>query len=878
MLRFSLSVLAIILAVTFSSKVSAQASEETGDFNLPMVRGYAVNWCKHQGRDCGKPAADLFCNEMGYQRATSFTHDQRSGARGVDSLIFGDGMLCQGTQCQSFGAITCAREVANPIPQPLPAPSADGVLVAPTPAPTPPDGQTAPLTSPRPLARLNVAETDPGGADLFVDPDDDTPWGGAQPLAIGAQLAICLTTSCERTDDVTSTVVIGEARLTVFEVDLSAVEFAKLGIWQVSDRPFPRFNASDLDRDFPGLVASGFANGGVSTLVLDLDAALEASPFDYLSALYVRVIPLRDITGPAFEAAPTNTIRVVLQRPTLDTSTLTWLYDGAHLAWCRDSDCEFADVGTAFVPPGETSLRLISDMSQLTLASRVVWQVSAAPFLPVGGQPSDFDFPQLLASGEIVGGRWNFDVDIAAAIANGPFDYLKRVYVRTIPVHDAGMRPAMTALGKASNTIPVIFNQDTPTPEDFSFVEEDPNYVYGNRDPVGLFEIELLSFSPPELADPEFWGCVVVLDHTFGDNDHQMVVDTITQLYPVGQRFCPERYRGDSGKVETFAEFIDWATGSFDWVADKYNGLVSLAARIALQVTGLSLACEAVGDVAGDAKAGVAYCEGMATAAIQAGATSLGVPPSLPNFNQLIDEGVDYAVTLAADEITQRTGIPCVGPCEDALRVGLENFADEIKRTSDEPGCVDPQQAHMHGREPLCMPPQVLVRPAPNAVTRLPFVQLRVTRTSVRVPENRVDPMERCTIAVSSTFSKDLVNHIAIGTQPGQFRTIPDQAVVGQLYKTQTGDLLTDIAAGTSIEMNLTQSPKWFEFPWTFKAWNTNPLQGPYRGIYRGDWQTMFYGSEMNVAVNAYSPGGVPCMAEGTRGGLTTLQMPDWRQ
>ncbi len=111
-LRSLIYVLALVVISALGA--FAQTRIEAQNFNQPQVRGYAVNWCKHQGRDCGQPAADLFCQEMGFERANGFTHDQRAGARGVASVIFGDGVLCQGPHCQAFGAINCIRTVAAP--------------------------------------------------------------------------------------------------------------------------------------------------------------------------------------------------------------------------------------------------------------------------------------------------------------------------------------------------------------------------------------------------------------------------------------------------------------------------------------------------------------------------------------------------------------------------------------------------------------------------------------------------------------------------------------------------------------------------------------------------------------------------------------------
>gem|GEM_PF-4669469 len=49
-------------------------------FNAPRMRGYRLDWCKHFGRECGAPAATLFCREKGYERAVRWAIEPRIGA------------------------------------------------------------------------------------------------------------------------------------------------------------------------------------------------------------------------------------------------------------------------------------------------------------------------------------------------------------------------------------------------------------------------------------------------------------------------------------------------------------------------------------------------------------------------------------------------------------------------------------------------------------------------------------------------------------------------------------------------------------------------------------------------------------------------------
>ena len=76
-----------------------------------------LDWCAHFGTGCGQAAADLFCRQNGFTSAARFTMDPNIGQRGIATLVFGDGRLCNGPQCSGFRAITCAEaDVAAPAP------------------------------------------------------------------------------------------------------------------------------------------------------------------------------------------------------------------------------------------------------------------------------------------------------------------------------------------------------------------------------------------------------------------------------------------------------------------------------------------------------------------------------------------------------------------------------------------------------------------------------------------------------------------------------------------------------------------------------------------------------------------------------------------
>ena len=244
-------------------------------------------------------------------------------------------------------------------------------------------------------------------------------------------------------------------------------------------------------------------------------------------------------------------------------------------------------------------------------------------------------------------------------------------------------------------------------------IQEDENNIS-----KPLFKAEIVDYALPTFRTPDRWGCVTVTGHDAN------LLPAIRESYPVGKSICPKPWRGDSGRVESFDEFVEWALDSFDWVGDRYDDLFELATNVLMEVS----FCNAISGAAEDAGApgGAAVCKVVASAAVKIGASALGLPPTIPSYNELIDEGIDYAVDLAAEEIESRTGVPCSIGCTDLLEDAFSELADGLKRASPQPACVDPNEAHMHGREPLCLPNGLHLKPAKEPKRRSPSSSLKL--------------------------------------------------------------------------------------------------------------------------------------------------------
>ncbi|MCP5036268.1 MAG: hypothetical protein GY945_01570, partial [Rhodobacteraceae bacterium] len=247
------------------------------------------------------------------------------------------------------------------------------------------------------------------------------------------------------------------------------------------------------------------------------------------------------------------------------------------------------------------------------------------------------------------------------------------------------------------------------------------------------------------------------------------------------------------------------------------------------------------------------YARVVAGVAVKTGVVALGLPPTIPSYNELIDRGVDYAVELAAEEIESRTGVPCFGPCEDLLRESMSAFANELKRETRTEACVDPTEAHARGREPLCVPPSVIAKPALNATTTLPFIEVTVTRTATPVPEVTPDGF---TGSCGFSIGSNVRHHFDARRWPGPnvniFRDLPAQDVNAWLYEGHSGVLDVNMAPGTQKIIGVPLSAIGFQLPWNVEMWRrSQSTQGRHPGPYNPDWLFVFYDGEMSFEVTS---------------------------
>ena len=98
------SIFALLIGVGFMNNSFAAS------FTHPKWNGYALDWCKTFENNCGKPAADLFCQKKGYPHSVSFV---KLNSVKYQTMTIGQNAICNPNvhRCDSFQSITCQETI-----------------------------------------------------------------------------------------------------------------------------------------------------------------------------------------------------------------------------------------------------------------------------------------------------------------------------------------------------------------------------------------------------------------------------------------------------------------------------------------------------------------------------------------------------------------------------------------------------------------------------------------------------------------------------------------------------------------------------------------------------------------------------------------------
>ncbi len=248
------------------------------------------------------------------------------------------------------------------------------------------------------------------------------------------------------------------------------------------------------------------------------------------------------------------------------------------------------------------------------------------------------------------------------------------VYVRVVPVGSEGPLCNIHEVG-ASSWVRLVYR---PTFEVTPVEPPDtpPYRVVGSYEP---------GWNPTPEIISEDWRCFrVITPHQLpGPDVYDGLDDPIGKMMVLkgwfppratvgeGVRFCFGPPKSDGGGIlddigDAFGDLVGDIVDAVEWAVNKAAALYE-----EIKSAAVGLVANAIADLTG--------CEEICRAALELGMeialTSMGMPPSLPDFDQLMDQGLDYV----AAELAAQVGVPDF-VAEEALELAIE-MAERAKAT-----------------------------------------------------------------------------------------------------------------------------------------------------------------------------------------------------
>jgi len=519
-------------------------------------------------------------------------------------------------------------------------------------------------------------------------------------------------------------------------------------------------------------------------------------------------------------------------------------------------------------------------------ASGGLWQVSRFPFGEVctpepggvfqSGSVSPDSSPKIFKVSFPAPGTDLYSIPIPQP--GGGTNYLpstslpQSYYVRVLPVFDGIVKcsPSNTVVLTVDPNRPkVIVNTPTPAP--------------AAPAPPELFDIEIVEFKPIHFPKYTYLNCVQIVENPFFEKKADVVENWLSGPYvvagqvlmlkdiPPGSILCPQPYvYQEPPFIEQAGQFL---IDALNTISEAYEILKALAVKLVVKAIPYCYAGEFIEAYKDEIDS---VCNAAAEVIVQAAMTYIGLPPSIPNYEQLKDTAKGKLTELAVQQLEEQTGLPCIEICEEFIRERVDEIwaAGEQLLSNDQPACIDAKDAHNQGFEPLCLPGIVKTKPVPETILQPATVQVRVTRRT-DVPDSALPNsllfQTSCRVNIT-TFAENnayVGQNIFIGTdyltgKPLYWQGTPLTA--DYLFKTDgIGLNLGDFTPGASQDFYFALEPNRgalppiagggnFWLPGRLKLYQDylTKTGASSNWIAHDDWEYYYLGAQLTVNASAY--------------------------
>ncbi len=307
-------------------------------------------------------------------------------------------------------------------------------------------------------------------------------------------------------------------------------------------------------------------------------------------------------------------------------------------------------------------------------------------------QPREKTIYQDIKNDKAVLSQFQFETD-------GP----RKFYIRIVPLDERKM-----PLRKISNDIVMQEVRDKA-------LEPPPLALYYD------YVITDIKYVPVHFPDPNFQNCVIVTG--YNDLNAPSFFQQMKDAFPIGRTFCPEPPEDKPWYEKVFNSVTGFIKSTIDGAANFYN-----STKQYVKDKFKELNCHANGTITLinpvsklQEVAGPDVCEAISGAAFDYGMVAVGIPPTLPNSDDLTKMAEGQIVDLACDKIESETGAPVPEFAREQIRNQTHEYLTQqaSKGTINSGGYVN-FKAHPLGQ------------------FQTAYLQVEVTRVSKKSPQKGI--------------------------------------------------------------------------------------------------------------------------------------------
>jgi len=153
----------------------------------------------------------------------------------------------------------------------------------------------------------------------------------------------------------------------------------------------------------------------------------------------------------------------------------------------------------------------------------------------------------------------------------------------------------------------------------------------------------------------------------------------------------------DGGFAKSLGQLYDYFALGFDTMVQEYGGW---AAKL---IPGCDSSPK---------------CSGVVQSAVKYGFSAIsGLPPDLPSYSELISKDIVPAVlNEITDDPTAGQLYGACSTCQQALEDQLKQEFTQFANLSSQAACIGAYEAYLRGLEPLCLDPNIIVKPVPDPI------------------------------------------------------------------------------------------------------------------------------------------------------------------